>query len=509
MSDWTDWKQNRRLEETEAQLAAERSARSRLADQMRTQQGNLQGQIDRLTRAFVALVEHEDIRAELGQYADAAACRRYAREVVSTVVATGTAALRGSAEPDDVPGYWLAPAARGIVRIAQGEPGGPELLAEATHRDPRRTTLLLTLLGALTRDPRWTGGQDLTRVLPDRPEVSHAQRQVWLAVADGRVAPDGDALVTALRTQVAATGSAGLDEVAAWLEEIAPPDSRHLAVERATAQLAALQQVLQTGGATAQAPTGDPIGDQTDNQADEPAEDPLADCVRSLVDEGSPGEAEILDRMATVRADLGFIDERTASLAPAWSGTAGDVVRLLLDDLAQPAGSPRHTLAQQVLAPTLGAIGDELAAQAAVPPPETRTVEVAGEVLTVTRDGVAGDWQARVGAALERRYPVDRRLLPGGGALLALAVVLAGLGFVAGGWFVLAAAALVGGGALVGTALLKRRALAENRTSTIAATERRIAQERVTLDRHRERSITASTRARELHRGVGTAALRS
>lgn len=506
MSDWTDWKQNRRLEEAEAQLDAERSARSRLADQMRTQQGNLQGQIDRLTRAFVALVEHEDIRAELGQYADAAACRRYAREVVSTVVATGAAALRGAAEPEDVPGYWLAPAARGIVRIAQGETGGPELLAEAAHRDPRRTTLLLTLLGALTRDPRWTAGTDLARVLPDRPEVTYAQRQVWLAVAEGRLAPDGDALATALRAQVAATGSAGLDEVAAWLEEIAPPDPRHLAVERATAQLAALQQVLAGGGvAPAAALTTDP----TDVPAESPPEDPLADCVRSLVDEGSPGEAEILDRMATVRADLGFIDDRAASLAPAWSGTAGDVVRLLLDDLAQPPGSPRHDLARKALAPTLGRIGDELAAQAAVPPPETRTVEVAGEVLTVTRDGVSGDWPGRVGAAIERRHPVDRRLLPGGGALLALAVVLAGLGFVAAGWFVLAGAALVGGGTLVGTALLRRRALTETRTSTLAATERRISQERVTLDEHRERSITASTRARELHRGVGTAALSS
>lgn len=505
MSDWTDWKQNQRLEETEAQLAAERSARSRLADQMRTQQGNLQGQIDRLTRAFVALVEHEDIRAELGQYADAAACRRYAREVVSTVVATGGAALRGSAEPDDVPGYWLAPAARGVVRIAQGEPGGADLLAEAAHRDPRRTTLLLTLLGALTRDPRWTSGTDLARVLPDRPEISNAQRQVWLAVADGRLAPDGDALVTALRSQVAATGSAGLDEVAAWLEEVAPPDSRHLAVERAAAQLAALREVLDTGGSPAAATTDAPA----DAPDETPAEDPLADCVRSLVDEGSPGEAEILDRMATVRADLGFIDERTASLAPAWSGTAGDVVRLLIDDLGQPAGSPRHALARQVLAPTLGAIGDELAAQAAVPPPETRDVEVAGEVLTVTRDGVAGDWASRVGAAIERRHPVDRRLVPAGGALLALAVVLAGLGFVAGGWFVLAVAAALGGGALIGSALVKRRTLTETRASTIAATERRIAQERATLDEHRERSITASTRARELHRGVGSAALSS
>lgn len=501
MSDWTDWKQNRRLEEAEAQLDAERSARSRLADQMRTQQGNLQGQIDRLTRAFVALVEHEDIRAELGQYADAAACRRYAREVVSTVVATGAAALRGAAEPEDVPGYWLAPAARGIVRIAQGETGGPELLAEAAHRDPRRTTLLLTLLGALTRDPRWSAGTDLARVLPDRPEVTYAQRQVWLAVAEGRLAPDGDALATALRAQVAATGSAGLDEVSSWLEGL-EGTGRGLPAERATALLETLQQVLTTGG-TAEAAPADAA------QVDPVAEDPLADCVRSLVDEGSPGESEILDRMAVVRADLGFIDERAATQAPAWSATTGDVVRLLLDDLAQPAGSPRHALARQALAPTLGTIGDELAAQAAVPPPETRTLQVFGEELTITRDGGPSGWRPRVDAAVVRRHPVDRRLLPGGAVLLGLAVVLAGLGFVASAWFVLAGAALVAGGALVGTALAKQRELTRLRASALVSTERQIGEEQAALDDQRERSITASTRARELHRGVGTAALSS
>ena len=101
---WTDRRQNQRIEEAEAQLASERRARNRLAQQMREQQGNLQGQIQRLTTALVALIEHEDIRAELGQYSDAANCRRYARDVVATVVVTGGAALRGSVVPREVPG---------------------------------------------------------------------------------------------------------------------------------------------------------------------------------------------------------------------------------------------------------------------------------------------------------------------------------------------------------------------------------------------------------------------
>ncbi|WP_278258078.1 hypothetical protein [Nocardioides convexus] len=66
MSDWTDWTQNRRIADAEEALDAERRARSRLSEQMRQQQGNLQGRLDRLTRAMVALIEHEDIRAEPG-----------------------------------------------------------------------------------------------------------------------------------------------------------------------------------------------------------------------------------------------------------------------------------------------------------------------------------------------------------------------------------------------------------------------------------------------------------
>src|SRR5690606_6972443 len=146
----------------------------------REQQGNLEGQIKRLTTALVALIEHEDIRAELGQYSDAANCRRYARDVVSTVVVTGGAALRGSVVPREVPGYWLSSAAQGVAAVAQGEPGGEDLLVRARREDPLRSATFLAMLGAATHDDRWAGA-DLGRALPDGASVSAAQRQIWLA----------------------------------------------------------------------------------------------------------------------------------------------------------------------------------------------------------------------------------------------------------------------------------------------------------------------------------------
>ncbi|MBM0126619.1 hypothetical protein [Pimelobacter simplex] len=493
---WTDRRQDRRLEEAEAQLDAERRARNRLAEQMRAQQGNTQAQLERLTRAFVALVEHEDIRAELGQYADAAACRRYAREVVSTVVATGGAALRDSAEPADVPGYWLAAAARGVAATARGEAGGPALLAEAARRDLGRTDLFLALLGALTRDPRWAP-ERTDGVLPDALTVTQAQRQVWLAAVDDRLpATLTDALGSALEAQVAVTGGAGPDEVAAWLEGQVTPGRDALAAERATAQLEVLHRVLTAGGDAPEPGAG---------AADDPApEDPLADCLRSLVDEGSPGEADILDRMALARADMGFLDERISTDAPAWNAAAGDVLSLLLADLAAPVGSGRYAVARRALTPVLRGIADELAQQAAVPAPapDTRSVEAYGEELTVDRDGGPADWQQRVSAGFDRRNPPDRRTLPIGLGVAGLGAVCCLLGFVAGGFALLGGLAVCLGGGLALAGVTKRRRLDRSRASAVAANGRDIDRAAAEVRAHTERSSAAAARASELHRAV-------
>ncbi|WP_436701086.1 hypothetical protein [Nocardioides sp. BYT-33-1] len=503
-STWGDWKQDQRIEEAEAQLAAERHARNRLAEQMRAHQGNTQAQLDRLTRALVALVEHEDIRSELGQYADAAACRRYAREVVATVVATGGAALRASAEPADVPGYWLAAAARGVAASARGEAGGRTLLDEAAVRDRGRTALFLTLLGALTRDPRWTPAP-ADGLLPDALVVTQAQRQVWLAIADGRLPePFVDALTDALARQVAATGSAGPDEVAAWLEGHATGDRHALPAERAAAHLEVLHGVLTSGVPAARTRTGTEPGPESEpasGTGPEP-EDPIADCLRSLVDEGSPGEAEILDRMATARADMGFLDERIATDTATWNASAGDVLSLLLRDLATSVSEGRYAVARRVLAPVLGAIGDELVQQAAAAPPGARTVEVVGEVLTVDREGAGADWQQRVATGFDRRHPLDRRLLPAGIGLLGLGAVGCLLGVVSGGFLLLGLLVLCAGAGLVVGTLLQRRRLDRSRASTVAETARQIDRQAAAVRDDGERSAAAAARAAELHRSV-------
>lgn len=497
MSDWSDWQQNRRLADAEEALDAERRARSRLSEQMRQQQGNLQGQLDRLTRAMVALIEHEDIRAELGQHADAASCRRYAREVVATVVVTGGAALRDTAEPGDVPGYWLAAAARGVAAVANGETSGAALLDAAAQRDPDRTALFLGLLAAQTRDARWALGP-FERVVPAAAEVTVAQRQLWLAVADDRLPAAQPALGAALTRQVDALGEGAGQRVGAWLEGQVPSGTGRLVAERALAQLQALQRVL----------TGERLPGDEPVAAPDPAttpEDPLADCLRSLVDEGSPAEGDILDRMAAARADLGFLDERVVAGGTGWSAPAGDVLDLLLADLAEPPASGRHRLARQVLAPLLRTTTDRLATEAATAVEPTRSVSVVGQTIDVQAGGAVREWRPDVLAAAARRSPRQPHLLPAGIAAIAVGVVAIGLAFVAGAFAVLAVAALLGGAAAVLTSLKQARDQRAAQESAVRSAERQVQDLAATITAEGARSTSAASSASALREAVRSA----
>ncbi|MEJ7563038.1 MAG: hypothetical protein WKF45_11020, partial [Ilumatobacteraceae bacterium] len=54
---------------------------------MRKQTGDLQAQIDQLRTALVAAIELQTMQGQLAEYADAAAARRYARDIVALLAA--------------------------------------------------------------------------------------------------------------------------------------------------------------------------------------------------------------------------------------------------------------------------------------------------------------------------------------------------------------------------------------------------------------------------------------
>lgn len=437
-----DRRARRALEE---QAAADQRSRSMLRQQMQAQHGNLQAQINRLAEAFVALVEYEDVRGELGQHADAAAVRRHAREVVAGWATTGGANLTGLAAPADVPGYWLAPAARGVVATAAGDPEATALLAEASRRDAGRTSTFLVLLDALRRESRWTA-EHLAATLPRAAEVTVAQRVLWIAIADGRLGEDAQVALTDALSAPALVSSA--DRVSAWLAGRVTKRRDAIPAEKASHALAELRQVLtgQPAGPTERQPLAALCGALAVHEAAAPAsEDPTADCVVSLVDEGAPAEADILRRMAEARAGMGFVDPRDTTTD--WDAPRGTVADLLLADLADADHGAQQALARRVLARPLRAVADALLAETRAPVPTERQVMLAGRrEVAVTAAGTRDEtWWDDVTTSVAADTAVATWMLPTAIGLSAASTIGLVLGILSG-WF-LALAVLTGVGA--------------------------------------------------------------
>lgn len=505
--DHYDRRTNERLDEL---AAAQARSRSRLAEQMRKETGSLQAQIDRLTEAFVAFVEYEDIRGELNQHVDAAAVRRYAREVVATTVMTGGSQLGSLTAPADVLGYWLAPAARGIALAVTGSGAeADDALADALRRDPTRAATFLVLLDALRREPRW-GVAHLAAALPQDAAVTRGQRATWLAAAEGRLG--GDARRTLVATLTRLAGSPGPD---ALVDLLGSPTGN--STQRAVRRLARLRELVTgapgaVGTDDATAPSTMPRDADTAANSPEEAgsttEDPIADCLRSLVDEGAPSEADVLDRMKAARERMGFAS--TTPAAGRWDDPAGDVLDLLLGDLAEPgaAGRPLHAVALEVLAPLLRSTADALEQDAIAAPAPERTLTVLRENVVVTESGATDPtWPERVSAAVRARNPRPAWRRPaayGGAALAAVAAVLAVV--VAPGFWVLAIGLGVGAGVLLQQDLSAAGRARSTVESTVSNATRDIAAASTAIVRDREAAASARTSAAEhrtaIHRAL-------
>lgn len=500
---WSDWAQNRRIREAEESIVALSASaareRRRLTAELERQSGSLQQQLDALRRAFIAFVEYEDVRGELGQHADAAAVRRYAREVVSATLMGGRPF--GVAEPPDVPGYWLLPAARAVL-LASDEPsdGFAEQLADAQRRDPRRAALLVTLVEAIRREPRHSPAL-LDTLLPRQAEVTRADRVLWQGVAELRLGDEPRTrLVRALRARVEGLApETVLEQLSADTDERGDP----LPSEVAARRLDTLRRWV-TGARAAVTTTGTPTGTTTAATTDtaqpghrDDPEDPLADCLQLLVDEGAPGESDILLRMRDARARMGGLTPQVDQ-ERRWDDPVGEVVDLVFADLREGPPALRQ-VALAVLAPELERAGRDLLAEAALVPATETTLPVrTGGSLHVTLAGVTQphwreDAHAQAFAAVE--VPAWQRTA----AAVALGVGVLGLAltFLAGAFFLLALAGL---GIGVGLGISDRR-LRQTRerhvTSSVGYVERQVEQTVRRLTDHRDRSAAAHASAVE------------
>jgi hypothetical protein len=463
--DWADFKQNRRIQDLEQahanEVAAVRSSVSR-------QTSALDSRLERLERALFAFVELEDTRAELNAFADAAAARRFARDLANRLLGADAPSVAPT-PPADLPGYWLSPAVRALLADLYPGAGDPRALrAEARARDDERAELFDLCIGAI-------GGQEhdlaqgVERWLPRRVEVGSSQRAVATEVARGRFGPDARATLVARLVEIRDAHPA--DEVARLvLPEFAAAvptrgaevDQSRPAAGRAATGLAELAELV--------SPSDEPV------PAARPAlhDDPLAELLAVLISEGAPGETPVLQRMAAIRTSLAAVGVPAPPPMQTASDAAGTVWAMLREWLADRGAGSAHAVACAVLAPIVTQLADALASAAATPSPATRAFTIAGTTAVVGPDGARDTaWRSHVASTVSEP---PGWVLPTAAVAGVLAVAGAVLGaVVAPGLWAVGAIAAVGAAAAWIWHGRARAAARQERAAAVADAERRIA----------------------------------
>jgi hypothetical protein len=453
---WYDRKQNERLEDLSYQVDHQRSEARRLRAQLSSVQGGLEQRLTRLTKAFDAFVELSDIREELRAFQPAVAARHRTRRVLNRLIGTAGSVdglvlpsppspSPSAADPSsELPAYWLPSALAGLVAIVRGEEATTEAEAElaiARDCDATRTDLFLCLALLLTERTDQAAGllPTLLDLHQDRP-VTRAQRELWLAAADGRFGGRGRAIVVERLGALVAglPDETRAREVEAWRSVIegiggarvavpafpkpAEPPSDLVAPIRAARQLAALA-AWHREAVAAPVSTDEPTSD------DDPP-DPLYGLLQELVDEGAPEEQPLLIRAAELRRMV-EADGGAPPPAPArWHAPAEPPLSLLQADV-RSAEPGRRAVAARAGAPLLTAVADRLTAAAAQPLPMQTAVRVGRYTISY---GLMGPDQAIVAAAkadaVAAPPPLGNRGTRTGWAMVASACVIVAIGFV-------------------------------------------------------------------------------
>ncbi|MEU1901312.1 hypothetical protein ABZ512_23260 [Nocardiopsis dassonvillei] len=470
MSDWIDYSQNRKIRELEEslgsahyQMAVERrSMRSELS----RVRGTLEQRLDRVSASLDAFIELSDVRAVLAMFDGAALARHRTLQMLD-------GAPPALLDLEDVPGYWLVPAALGLHALLGGDTDTARLrFDEAARRDAERAGHFAALATALTsaghaRAMDTAATADLLPHLPSpTEEVTRGQRALWLLTADGSFGDDArqHLLLSTLRAwseaQVSVPASAGLSALAADASDSpasgagkpgAPASrgkqtgglaGRAEAVRRITALREGVARVVALDGQDASPAALAP---------DEVSAAFLNETLRLLVEEGSPEEAPLLARARELRA---VIESSGEGAAPRrWTDPVGTVASLLGDDLVRQDAPPhRRTFALALQRSAVAERAEELVREAAAPVEDSTTLQAQGVRVTVSSHGAEPRELERARTQLRERWRDTGPARTYAWGLLAMAALLALLGLTSGSglvWFLCVAAAVGAGVALV------------------------------------------------------------
>ncbi|GLU49694.1 hypothetical protein [Nocardiopsis ansamitocini] len=477
--DWTDYRQNREIErlneEVGQAMASAHAQSSRLRSELSRIRGTLEQRLDRITASFDAFVELSDVRAGLLPFGDQARVRHQVRRMLE-------GPRPGHLPLDDVPGYWLAPAAKGLrAALAEDVSGAQRHFAEAAQLDAARSGVFALLATA-------TAGQEpdraraevhadwiLPTLMPELPaRVSRQERALWLLAADGllgagardhllgcaraafRAHPDSGSAATVWETF---QGGAGPRRRARSKESLTGTAAAEAQLE-AAARLGALRAWLEEGAASASPADPDPYAVET---------------LRLLVEEGSPEEAPLIHRVEQLRRVVESSGSASSEAETAgWSEPAGDLVELLTSDATGAETTPgRRSFAVEVLSDQVQAGAARLAERAtAQPADEARFLHRRSEVVITSRGADERDLAA-VDAQLALGYPADNSGRIGALACAGGAVALLATGVFLGSFWVFLVLALAAAGAGA-FAFVKGRRTAAERAQALAADRTRM-----------------------------------
>ena len=478
MSTYSTWNSDsgniRNLAEELADQHAMAMAReAALNRRLRSLEGDMQNRVQSLGSLVNALIELSDVRDELTLFTQTRKAREAARALTRAVtIGDGDISfLRQSPDLEDIAGYWLIPAAVAIADVRNGVIDH-EAVTAAITRDPlRAATYLVGVCVAAGRSSLATPW--LSLALPAAAastpsgatavgtpgqasyDITVAERALW-AACEAEIFTDPAPIRAFLAARLDGLGPNGLATLgtdlyanppqpfAAPATEADPvrwaePGTQRASVGTIVKDLESLTAIERWARSASAAPAlansaefGSPDGAA--------ATQSLLTAVLSLVDEGAPGERDLIRRVDVLNSTLG-----RPGVINRWDSDAGPLVPELVKAARSSRPWAAHLVAP-VISSGLAATASARVRDALAGPAPSRTFNAAAVriVISPTDDGevAAANARERIIAGPQRRFS-GAAILGSAGALFA--TLLLGI-FAAPGWFVVSAIVAVGAG---------------------------------------------------------------
>ncbi|WP_017581195.1 hypothetical protein [Nocardiopsis valliformis] len=398
---WTDYSQNVRIRELQEDLSGAYSQMARDRSRMRSELGRIRGtleqRLDRVSATLDAFIELSDVRATLAMFDNAAITRHRTLQMLD-------GAALPSLDLEDVHGYWLVPAARGLHALLRDDINQARLrFDEAAGIDLERARYFTALACALTRSEyaRTLGESVSADLLPHLPEpgvqLNRGQRALWILTADGSFGDDAREHLLLSTLQLWSAEGVQVPPVDEWSASPGSSSGRSggrkpslgtgklstgaTTQRQAAAAIAHLRE--QVAKVTALGSEDTPLETLS---PDEASSDFLRDTLRLLVEEGSQEEAPLLAQANRLRAVIENSGQEGA--LPAWTDTVDSVGALLRRDLTSESAPPhRRTFSLMLQRTAVLETAEDLMTRAGAPLPEKAEANFHGVKVNITASG--------------------------------------------------------------------------------------------------------------------------